>query len=152
MVRHLTAEEENYLRAQSKIIKPELVYADNVIVGSRLRRVDPMVVDTLAQSIADIITTPLGSRTMRRDYGCLLFELLDDISQSVQMLTKQYDTAGLAIEPMGIGPAGVCMFVHELHEIDKPRVPAIGYGQQAARFVERDQVVVFVQDDWQRRR
>lgn len=31
----------------------------------------------LAQSIADIITTPLGSRTMRRDYGCLLFELLD---------------------------------------------------------------------------
>lgn len=31
----------------------------------------------LAQSIADIIITPLGSRTMRRDYGCLLFELLD---------------------------------------------------------------------------
>ena len=33
--------------------------------------------DHLAQSIADIITTPLGSRPMRRDYGCLLFELLD---------------------------------------------------------------------------
>lgn len=33
--------------------------------------------DHLAQSIADIITTPLGSRTMRRDYGCLLFELID---------------------------------------------------------------------------
>lgn len=31
----------------------------------------------LAQSIADIITTPLGSRVMRRDYGCLLFELID---------------------------------------------------------------------------
>lgn len=31
----------------------------------------------LAQSIADIVTTPLGTRVMRRDYGCLLFELLD---------------------------------------------------------------------------
>lgn len=31
----------------------------------------------LAQSVADIITTPIGSRVMRRDYGCLLFELLD---------------------------------------------------------------------------
>ncbi len=31
----------------------------------------------LAQSIGDIITTPLGSRLMRRDYGCLLFELID---------------------------------------------------------------------------
>lgn len=33
--------------------------------------------DHLAQSIADILTTPLGSRLMRRDYGSLLFELLD---------------------------------------------------------------------------
>lgn len=31
----------------------------------------------LSQSVADIITTPLGSRVMRRDYGCLLFELMD---------------------------------------------------------------------------
>lgn len=31
----------------------------------------------LAQSIADIISTPLGTRPMRRDYGCLLPELLD---------------------------------------------------------------------------
>lgn len=30
-----------------------------------------------AQSIADILSTPLGSRVMRRDYGSLLFELLD---------------------------------------------------------------------------
>ncbi len=33
--------------------------------------------DHLAQSIGDIITTPLGSRLMRRDYGSLLFELID---------------------------------------------------------------------------
>jgi phage baseplate assembly protein W len=31
----------------------------------------------LAQSIGDIITTPLGTRVMRRDYGSLLFELID---------------------------------------------------------------------------
>lgn len=31
----------------------------------------------LAQSIGDIITTPIGSRVMRRDYGSLLFELID---------------------------------------------------------------------------
>jgi len=33
--------------------------------------------DHLRQSIGDILTTPLGSRVMRRDYGSLLFELVD---------------------------------------------------------------------------
>lgn len=31
----------------------------------------------LAQSIADILLTPLGSRVMRRDYGSLLLDLVD---------------------------------------------------------------------------
>ena len=31
----------------------------------------------LAQSIADVLTTPIGSRVMRRDYGSLLPELID---------------------------------------------------------------------------
>lgn len=31
----------------------------------------------LAQSVADILTTPIGQRVMRRDYGSLLFELAD---------------------------------------------------------------------------
>lgn len=31
----------------------------------------------LAQSIADILTTPIGARVMRRDYGSLLPELID---------------------------------------------------------------------------
>ena len=30
----------------------------------------------LAQSVADILTTPIGSRVMRREYGSLLFELV----------------------------------------------------------------------------
>jgi len=33
--------------------------------------------DHLRQSIADVLTTPIGSRVMRRDYGSRLFELAD---------------------------------------------------------------------------
>jgi phage baseplate assembly protein W len=33
--------------------------------------------DHLKQSIRDILTTPIGSRVMRRDYGSRLFELVD---------------------------------------------------------------------------
>lgn len=33
--------------------------------------------DHLRQSITDILTTPIGSRVMRRDYGSLLPELID---------------------------------------------------------------------------
>jgi len=33
--------------------------------------------DHLKQSIRDILTTPLGTRVMRRDYGSRLFELID---------------------------------------------------------------------------
>lgn len=40
----------------------------------------------LEQSIADIITTPIGTRPMRRDYGCLLFELIDRPLTSATML------------------------------------------------------------------
>lgn len=35
-------------------------------------------VDHLRQSIRDILTTPLGSRVMRRDYGSRLFDLVDN--------------------------------------------------------------------------
>lgn len=33
--------------------------------------------DHLAQSVGDLLTTPLGTRVMRRDYGSLLPELID---------------------------------------------------------------------------
>lgn len=36
----------------------------------------------LRQSISDILTTPVGSRVMRRDYGSRLFELTDSPSNS----------------------------------------------------------------------
>jgi phage baseplate assembly protein W len=40
--------------------------------GSRLSGVDH-----LRQSIRNILTTPVGARVMRRDYGSRLFELID---------------------------------------------------------------------------
>lgn len=44
----------------------------NVNTGKRLEGIDH-----IRQSIEDIITTPIGSRVMRRDYGSLVPELLD---------------------------------------------------------------------------
>lgn len=34
-------------------------------------------IDHIAQSVGDIMTTPLGTRVMRRDYGSLVPDLLD---------------------------------------------------------------------------
>lgn len=34
-------------------------------------------IEHLAQSVADILTTPIGSRIQRRDYGSMLFDLID---------------------------------------------------------------------------
>src|SRR5690606_3293221 len=34
-------------------------------------------IDHLRQSLRDILTTPIGSRVMRREYGSRLFELVD---------------------------------------------------------------------------
>lgn len=44
----------------------------NITTGKRLEGIDH-----IRQSVADIITTPIGSRVMRRDYGSLIPELLD---------------------------------------------------------------------------
>jgi uncharacterized protein len=43
-------------------------------------------VDHIRQSIRDILTTPLGSRVMRRDYGSLLPELIDQPGNAVGVL------------------------------------------------------------------
>jgi uncharacterized protein len=34
-------------------------------------------IDHLRQSVRDILTTPIGTRVMRRDYGSRLYELVD---------------------------------------------------------------------------
>lgn len=43
-------------------------------------------IDHLRQSIRDILTTPIGSRVMRREYGSRLFDLIDaPFSASVKL-------------------------------------------------------------------
>lgn len=42
--------------------------------------------DHIQQSIQDILTTPLGSRVMRREYGCEIFELIDQPNGAVTRL------------------------------------------------------------------
>lgn len=44
----------------------------NAATGKRLSGIDH-----LRQSIRDILTTPIGSRVMRREYGSRLFKLVD---------------------------------------------------------------------------
>lgn len=48
----------------------------------------------IAQSIADILTTPLGTRPMRRDYGSRLFELVDSPLTPASRLLWIAATAG----------------------------------------------------------
>lgn len=48
----------------------------------------------IAQSIADILTTPIGSRVMRRDYGSRLFELVDTPLSPARRLLWIAATAG----------------------------------------------------------
>lgn len=45
----------------------------NALSGKEL-----MGIAHLKQSIKDILTTPIGTRIMRRDYGSRLFELIDN--------------------------------------------------------------------------
>lgn len=47
----------------------------------------------LRQSIQDILTTPLGSRVMRRDYGSRLYELVDAPTNSETLMQLYAATA-----------------------------------------------------------
>lgn len=54
-------------------------------------------IDHLKQSIRDILTTPLGSRVMRRNYGSRLFELLDN-PQSPSLQTDMIAATAEALD------------------------------------------------------
>lgn len=53
-------------------------------------------IDHIRQSIADIITTPIGSRVMRRDYGSLVPELLD-MPMSDALMMQVYAATVIAV-------------------------------------------------------
>ena len=74
----------------------------------------------LKQSIIDIITTPKGSRVMRRDYGCGLFDLVDrpyspslvgdvtmDISQSLALWEPRFELESVAVSKVASGKLGL---------------------------------------------
>ena len=50
--------------------------------------------DWLAQAVADILLTPIGSRVMRRDYGSLLPSLIDQPLNSATALQLYAASAG----------------------------------------------------------
>ena len=55
-------------------------------------------IDHLRQSVRDILTTPLGSRVMRRDYGSRLFSLIDaPYSSSTKLAVIAATVEALAI-------------------------------------------------------
>ena len=54
----------------------------NPVTGQSL---SPVTDDYIRRSVADILTTPIGSRVMRRDYGSYLPELID---QPMNELTR----------------------------------------------------------------
>lgn len=52
--------------------------------------------DHLVQSVTDILTTPIGSRTERRDYGSLIPELIDQPLNGITKL-RLYGAAATAL-------------------------------------------------------
>lgn len=63
----------------------------NVQTGKRLDGIEH-----IRQSVADIITTPIGSRVMRRDYGSLVPELLD-MPMSDALMMQVYAATVIAV-------------------------------------------------------
>lgn len=53
-------------------------------------------IDDIRQSVQNILTTPLGSRVMRRDYGSLLPELIDQPLNDATLL-RAYSAAVIAL-------------------------------------------------------
>lgn len=55
-------------------------------------------IEHLRQSITDILTTPLGSRLMRRTYGSLLPELIDHPANGANLVRIYAATAGALLK------------------------------------------------------
>lgn len=53
-------------------------------------------IEHIRQSIADILTTPIGSRVMRREYGSILPELIDQPLNGATLL-QAYSATALAV-------------------------------------------------------
>ncbi|WP_314338428.1 GPW/gp25 family protein [Acinetobacter guillouiae] len=54
--------------------------------------------DQIKQSIQDILTTPIGSRIMRRNYGSLLYQLTDAPFNEITLLQLYAATASALLQ------------------------------------------------------
>ncbi|KAF7769997.1 hypothetical protein PCIT_a2931 [Pseudoalteromonas citrea] len=91
------------------------------MIGMNAKTGQPLSgVEHLKQSITDIVTTPLGSRVMRRDYGCGLFDLLDSpfsnslvgditlaISNALEQWEPRFELEEVAVHPEGSGKLSI---------------------------------------------
>ncbi|MEW8072709.1 MAG: GPW/gp25 family protein [Candidatus Thiodiazotropha sp.] len=95
-------------------------------------------VDHLRQSIRNILTTPIGERVMRRDFGSRLFELIDSpmdgqtqvslIAATAEALDRWEPRFSLSrVSVVGGGPGAVILnltgtFIPEGREITLPGI------------------------------
>lgn len=56
------------------------------MINKNSGQITTTVQESIQQSLQDIITTPIGSRVMRRSYGSLIFELIDQPINDVLVL------------------------------------------------------------------
>lgn len=86
--------------------------------------------DWLAQAVADVLTTPIGTRVMRRDYGSLVPALIDQALNQATQLQIYAATAGalrrwlpqLQLTRCNLtkGEGGTAAITLEGHRADRP--------------------------------
>lgn len=87
--------------------------------------------DHIRQSWRDILTTPIGTRVMRRDYGSLIPELIDQpmngvtrlrvMSAAVAALVRWEPRTSISAVRLEIGTAGALDLDVDGERIDGPR-------------------------------
>lgn len=90
----------------------------------------------IRQSVRDILTTPIGSRPMRRDYGSLVPELIDQpmnpatrlrvMSASVSALVRWEPRIRVASLHLAVDAKGATVVDVEGDRIDGPRRESLG--------------------------
>jgi phage baseplate assembly protein W len=97
----------------------------------------------IRQSVRDILTTPIGSRAMRRDYGSLIPELIDQpmnpatrlrvMSASVSALVKWEPRIRVASVRLAVDANGTTVADIEADRVDGPRRESLGSVSVALR-------------------
>lgn len=97
----------------------------------------------IRQSVRDILTTPIGSRAMRRDYGSLIPELIDQpmnpatrlrvMSASVSALVKWEPRIRVASVRLAVDAKGTTVVDIEADRVDGPRRESLGSVSVALR-------------------